>query len=89
MSHCRITSANESICWYIWKYLVLTGTFPSIPIGTICSHFVPCARKFPFDLIIQTVEDKGQHTVFCNYFLRNQDTAAIAQEGWNAGMLAS
>lgn len=54
----------------IWVYLVLIGIFPGMPTDTLGSHFVPCARDFPFDLTLQPfVEDKEQSILFCNYFL--------------------
>jgi hypothetical protein len=42
---------------------------PSVPIGTIDTHFVLFARELPSDLTFQfLVEDKGWHSVFCNCF---------------------
>ena len=58
--------------------LGLFGTFPAMPVGTIGNCFVSS------DLTLQSfVKDKGQLTLFCNYFLLNWGAVVRVQEGWN------
>lgn len=54
-----------------------------MPIGTIGSHFFPCARESPFDPALRPcAEGDGLSSV--NVFCRKQEAVARAQEGQNA-----